>query len=118
VEAKLGDKYSSIRDATYGLVFFATPHQGGNYTGLGDIAAKIVRGILRNPSNTFMESLKKDRLYSDELIQNFRHQLENYYVLSFSETLPFKKVGLVSTMAGLMIIIADFDRSLIRNPLF
>ena len=69
VEAKLDDSYKSIREATYGIAFFGTPHQGGNFAKLGDIAASITRGVLRNPSNTFMEALKKDSLFSDTLVR-------------------------------------------------
>ncbi|SLM39419.1 WD40/YVTN repeat-like-containing domain, partial [Lasallia pustulata] len=95
VEAKLDDSYKSIREATYGIAFFGTPHQGGNFTKLGDIAASIIRGVLRNPSSTFMEALKKDSLFSDALVEDFRHQLEDYHVLSFFETLPMGRLGLI-----------------------
>lgn len=97
VEAKLDDSYKSIREATYGIAFFGTPHQGGNFAKLGDIAASIVRCVLRSPSNTFMETLKKDSLFSDTIAGDFRHQLEDYHVLSFFETLPMGKMGLVRT---------------------
>lgn len=97
VEAKLDDSYKSLRDATYGIAFFGTPHQGGNSAKLGAIAASIARGVLQNPSNTFMKALKKDSLFSDSLVRDFRHQLEDYYVLSFVETLPKGKLGLVRT---------------------
>ncbi|KAA6414866.1 MAG: hypothetical protein FRX48_01616 [Lasallia pustulata] len=95
VEAKLDDSYKSIREATYGIAFFGTPHQGGNFAKLGDIAASIIRGVLRNPSSTFMEALKKDSLFSDTLVGDFRHQLEDYHVLSFFETLPMGRLGLI-----------------------
>jgi hypothetical protein len=52
-------------------------------------------GVIQNPKNTFMEALKKDSLFSDTLMDDFRHQLEDYYVLSFFETLPMGKFGLV-----------------------
>jgi hypothetical protein len=42
-----------------------------------------------------MEALKKDSLFSDTLVDHFRHQLEDYYVLSFYETLPLGRLGLV-----------------------
>lgn len=48
VEAKLNEKYTTIRQTTYGIAFFGTPHQGGNFARLGDIAASIVRGVLQN----------------------------------------------------------------------
>ena len=46
VEAKLDNSYKSIWEAIYGIAFFGTPHQRGNFTKLGDIAAAIIRGIL------------------------------------------------------------------------
>ena len=102
VEAELDDSYKSIREATYGIAFFGTPHQGGNFAKLGDIAASITRVVLRNPSNTFMKALKKDSLFSDSLARDFRHLLEDYYVLSFFETLPTGRLGLVRTEAYIL----------------
>lgn len=79
----------------YGIVFFGTPHRGGNGASLGSIAASIARFCLRNVDNSFLESLKKDGLFANELINDFQGQLENYYVLSFYETLPFGALGVV-----------------------
>ncbi|RDW58022.1 hypothetical protein BP6252_13433 [Coleophoma cylindrospora] len=95
VTAKLDDTYQAIRLATYGIVFFATPHQGGNHANLGDIAAKIAKRCLRNEDNSFMEALKKDSLFGEELIKSFRYQIEDFYVLSFVETRPYRKLGLI-----------------------
>ncbi|RDW91132.1 hypothetical protein BP5796_02297 [Coleophoma crateriformis] len=95
VTAKLDDTYEAIRLATYGIVFFATPHQGGKHANLGDIAAKIAKRCLRNEDNSFMEALKKDSLFGEELVNNFRHQIEDFYVLSFVETRPYRKLGLI-----------------------
>ncbi|KAI0427227.1 hypothetical protein F5Y09DRAFT_350585 [Xylaria sp. FL1042] len=61
-------------------MFFGTPHQGGNHVALGNIAVSIARVTLHNPTNTFLEALKKDSLFADELVQDFRQQLEDYYV--------------------------------------
>jgi hypothetical protein len=96
VESKLDDKYASIRIATHGLIFFATPHQGGEYAKLGDIAAKIVRKVCQNPTNSFMEALKKDSLFADSNSKDFRNLLEDYYVLSFFETRSLGSMGLLS----------------------
>lgn len=96
MQSKLDNNYEPIRAATYGIAFFGTPHRGGNFSALGDIASTIVRGVLRNPNNTFMEALKSDSLFAESIVEDFRHQLEDYYVLSFYETLPFKNLGLVS----------------------
>ncbi|KAF4626531.1 hypothetical protein G7Y89_g11628 [Cudoniella acicularis] len=95
IESKLGNKFDSIREATYGMVFFATPHRGGEFVRLGSIAAKIVRAIYPNPTNTFMEALEKDSLFADNLTHDFRNMLEDYYVLSFYETQRLEPFGII-----------------------
>ncbi|MCJ1396455.1 hypothetical protein MMC18_009345 [Xylographa bjoerkii] len=95
VEAKLDDTYTSIRNATYGIAFFGTPHKGSNFAKLGNLAVSIIKSLLRQPSNSFMQALIKDSLFSNNLADDFRHCLEDYYVLSFFETLPTKMVGII-----------------------
>ena len=97
VEAKFDDSYKSLREVIYGIAFFGTPHHGGNFAKLGNIAAFIPKGILRNPSNSFTEALKKDLLFFNTFIEDFRHQLKDYYILSFFETIPIGKLSLVRT---------------------
>ena len=96
VHAKLDKTYISIGRATYGIAFFGTPHRGGEFVKLGDIAATIARALLRNPRNTFLEALRADSLFADDLVQDFRQQLEDYHLLSIYETRPMGKLGLVS----------------------
>lgn len=95
VEASLNAnlKYQQIRDATYGLVFFATPHHGSDYATLGEVAATIARAVLRQPKNSFLESLKNHSLFSDSLKKHFRHHLEDFKIISFYETLPMNKMA-------------------------
>lgn len=63
---------------------------------MGDIFAKVARATLRNPGNTFLDALKKGDLYASELTANFQQLQEKYKYLNFYETLPLKKIGLVS----------------------
>lgn len=92
----MGEKYGSICTATYGIAFFGTPHRGSSWAGIGDIFAKVARAILRNPSNTFLNALKKGDLYASELAANFQQLQESYKYLNVYETVPLKKIGLVS----------------------
>jgi protein SERAC1 len=89
--------------ATYGIVFFATPHRGGNHAKFGDIAASVARAVLQYPDNTFIEALKKDSLFADSIIEDFKHQLENFFILNFFETLPYKNMGLVGYLCNFSI---------------
>ncbi|KAK3933802.1 hypothetical protein QBC46DRAFT_401200 [Diplogelasinospora grovesii] len=95
VDAAINVRFQDIRKATYGIVFFGTPHQGGNLIKLGSVASKIVRAVLRQPSNSFLAALERDSLFADDLTRDFRHQLEDYHILSFYESLPYGKLGVI-----------------------
>jgi hypothetical protein len=45
-----------------------------------------------------MKALKADSLFSENIINDFRHQLEDLQVLSFFETRPLMGLHLVSTV--------------------
>lgn len=95
VEGTLDPAYGSIVKSTRLLVFFATPHLGGNYSGIGDIAAKIVRTGLGTPSNDLLDGLKAG---SRDVIRRFeqaRHLPANCLVISFYETENYGRFGLV-----------------------
>lgn len=96
VQAKLGDVYISIFTATFGIVFFGTPHRGSPLARIGDVFAKVTRAVLNTSSNTFMNALKKDDIYATELSSNFQQIQEQYQYLNFYETLPLKGFNLVS----------------------
>ncbi len=95
VHARLDNVYEAIRKAARGIAFFGTPHRGGNHANIGSILSNVVRGTLRNPKNSFMDALKANSVFTDDVSRDFRHQLEDYKILSVYETLPFKKLGLI-----------------------
>lgn len=93
--ATLDVTYKSMVEAACLLVFFATPHQGGNYANLGNIVAKIVRTGMSKPKNDLLEALKAN---SDQAMQRFeqaRHLPERCLVVNFYEGDPYGKIGLV-----------------------
>ncbi len=76
----------------------------------------MARAVLQNPDNTFMEALKKDSLFADNIIEDFKHQLENFFIVNFFETLPYKNMGLVGYLYILVFVLStNFVRSLTRN---
>ncbi|KAL3459246.1 hypothetical protein BJX64DRAFT_265080 [Aspergillus heterothallicus] len=95
VQAKLGTLYDSIRIATYGIAFFGTPHRGSYLANMGETVAKTVRAFLRTPSNTFINALKENDLYANELSANFQQLLEDYQYINFYETLPLRSLGII-----------------------
>ncbi|KAL2829596.1 hypothetical protein BJY01DRAFT_254948 [Aspergillus pseudoustus] len=95
VQAKLGAIYDSIRIATYGIAFFGTPHRGSHLAKMGETVAKAVRAFLRTPNNTFINALKENDLYANELSANFQQLLEDYQYINFYETLPLRSLGII-----------------------
>ena len=97
VLGRLSDQYAPIRKATHGLVFFGTPHRGGKHAALGEFAARIARGVLRNPGNDYLNALKDNSFFAAALRDDFQQQQEDFSVLTFYETLPMPGIGMVRT---------------------
>jgi hypothetical protein len=88
VIAKNNDNFKEIRKATSSLVFFAVPHQGGHGTTLGTIARNIVTVLHGEERNDLLRSLQANSLFQENQAGIFRHQLEDYQILSVVEDLP------------------------------
>lgn len=56
--------YGSIPRSTRGLVFFGTPHHGGNGVGAGKIAANALKLFTGSPKNDIFQHLEKDSVFS------------------------------------------------------
>ena len=96
VLGRLNTRYAPISNATYGLVFFGTPHRGGNNAALGEVIASAVRFFLRKPANDYLNILRHNSFLAEGLRKNFKQLQDNFHVLSFFETLPMGKAGMVS----------------------
>lgn len=97
--------YPHVKESTFGVVFFATPHQGGNGVPLAQVVSNMIIRLsgCSTPKNNILSALKPTSLYAEVLTQNFASQLDDYYYLSFFETRPkrlkrsgFRWVNLVS----------------------
>jgi hypothetical protein len=77
---------------SHGLIFFGVPHAGGDKAAvqLGRLASKIAQTILPGVSKDIMDALEDGSMYTDILKEMFRHQLENYFIVSFYER---KEIG-------------------------
>ncbi|KAI0849693.1 hypothetical protein F5Y00DRAFT_48651 [Daldinia vernicosa] len=85
IDAHNNSKYTPIKLATKGLVFFATPHYGGDGTlvTLGDVVCKIAKSLGFWRGESVLETLKRKSIFSDIMQEQWRHQLEQYYIVSF-----------------------------------
>jgi len=97
VNAHNNSRYSAIKESTYGLVFFGTPHRGGNagLVGLGDLSIRIAQGLFRNPPNDMMDALRGGSMFEDVLQENWRHQLTHYKIVSFYEKYKQGSFGII-----------------------
>ncbi|KAI0177521.1 hypothetical protein BJ166DRAFT_25120 [Pestalotiopsis sp. NC0098] len=95
ISAKHSSVYQSIVNSTYGIIFFGTPHKGGNNAKIGDVFAGIVRTLGGKPKNSFMSALKSDSWFANSITNDFRQFLEDFQFLSFYETRPLGLVGMV-----------------------
>ena len=87
-------KYTAIRTATFGLVFFGCPHHGAKGVELGMVAAKVARFVSAGrASNELLVCLKHNSMFTRTMSERFRHQLEDYKVLSFIEGKPTQLGG-------------------------
>jgi hypothetical protein len=95
-----GDYYKNIHDATRGVVFFGTPHRGGQGATLGDHIAKICRVVSGDVRNNIMETLRRDSMLASDINKDFarRARVLDLRVLNFIENLPIARhIGLVSS---------------------
>jgi triacylglycerol esterase/lipase EstA (alpha/beta hydrolase family) len=85
INAHNNPMYASIKDATKGLAFFATPHNGGDQTlvSLGGVASKIATTIGFKKGGDVVETLKKGSIFSEILQDLWRQQLLHYDIVSF-----------------------------------
>lgn len=86
-------RYEEIRKATFGLVFFGTPHQGGNGATHADRIASVLSVITGQTKNTLLKALSKGSFLNEATTDQFRPQLNDYKVLTFYESkkTPLKK---------------------------
>jgi predicted alpha/beta hydrolase len=85
INAHNNPKYASIKNATAGLVFFATPHNGGDWklVSLGNIAAMIATTVGFQKGDNVIEVLKSGSMFSDIMHEHWRHRLLEYNIISF-----------------------------------
>ena len=68
-----------------GLAFFGTPHEGGSRRIViaGKTAANVAIWAGYQKGDNIIETLDKGSMFTDILKDHFRHQFENYRMVSF-----------------------------------
>jgi hypothetical protein len=85
INAHNNKKYMSIKGATRGLAFFATPHNGGDskLVSLGKLTSKIATKAGFQKGDDVLEVLKSGSMFSDLMQEHWRHQPLEYDIVSF-----------------------------------
>ena len=106
-------RFQSIQRATFGLVFFGTPHHGGNIRDFGEFAVNVATTVLNSPKNPLIKTLKSNSQPLADLSEQFRHQQDLYQVVSFYEMKPVNKKGI-----NVVSFMSPFKRKwLLKRPL-
>lgn len=85
-ECKMVSIGTSLNNPSYGIVFFGTPHRGGNLVALGKLVSWTIRHATPGKAkNQLLDALEKDGFFADELREDFRQQLEDYHLISYFE---------------------------------
>ena len=91
VEAQLDeDRYGCIKGTTYSLVFFATPHRGGNRVEFAKLTAALCSALTGQPTNSLLKSLEKESLLEELASIQFGKRMNDYDILTFFETVEMK----------------------------
>ncbi|KAK2749871.1 hypothetical protein FQN57_005287 [Myotisia sp. PD_48] len=93
VEAQVNPTYNPIFAATCHMVFFATPHRGGNYANVVDVAAGLVKAVLQNTSNDLLNALKENSNAATMRFELSRHMFDKILVSSFYEDKLYGPLG-------------------------
>ncbi|KAK6822560.1 ankyrin [Apiospora arundinis] len=93
VEAKLDDSYKKVFESTCLLVFFATPHQGGAYANVGELAVKLFK--IGQLSNDLLKALSKNANDATRRFEQARHLSDECLVISFYEGETLGLAGII-----------------------
>ncbi|KAK5215750.1 hypothetical protein LTR47_009949 [Exophiala xenobiotica] len=89
-QARLESRYQSMKDATLGLIFMGTPHQGSDKAIYGEVLANVAQFISHRPPQRLLTALQTNSEVLLRLTTDFRFQLPDYEVYSFFELRPMK----------------------------
>ncbi|KAF2834612.1 hypothetical protein M501DRAFT_943685, partial [Patellaria atrata CBS 101060] len=92
--AKLNVDYKYIAESTRLLVFFSTPHRGGNYATVGEFVVALFRTASNGPKNDLITLLKRESQGATNLHEMSRHMAGNkLLMISFYEENTTKLFG-------------------------
>ena len=115
IEARLNPRYCCIKASTYGLVFFATPHRGGNRAGVGEFAANVCSALTGGARNSLLEQLQRNSILNELSTDQFSNQSIDYEVLTYIESkltkLKIRKIAVVPQFTKMVCVQSRFGET-------
>ena len=96
----------AIKLSTYGILFFGTPHQGGNYVSWGKLLVNVAP-ICRHTSSDLLEHLEKDSEWLETQLEQYKPISTDFFTIFCFETYPTTLVSGISLMVSPLASIAS-----------
>lgn len=98
LHARLADKnyiehYKAIFTSTYGILFFGTPHQGGNGVEFGQLIQNIASVAIQT-NKGLLDHLEKDSAFLEQLQDEYKFIAHNFDTKFCYETVPMRIFGI------------------------
>ena len=96
----------AIQLSTYGIVFFGTPHQGGNYVPWGKLLVSVA-SVFRHTSSALLEHLEKDSVWLETELEQYKPISADIFTIFCFESYPTPLKAGISGIVSYLQICAD-----------
>ncbi|EFQ96871.1 LipA and NB-ARC domain-containing protein [Nannizzia gypsea CBS 118893] len=104
------EKCNEVKDATYGILFLATPHSGSSLARSGRTISNLIpRMFSFSAGRELVTYLHEGSEVLSDITLDFMHQVSKYKIVSCYETRPIK-------IMGIPILVVTKDSSLLKIP--
>ncbi|KAM5430281.1 hypothetical protein McanCB56680_004946 [Microsporum canis] len=104
------EKCGEVKDATYGIIFLATPHSGSSIARSGGTISRLILGMFSfSAGRDLVTYLHEGSKVLSDITLDFMHEVSKYKIISCYETRPIK-------IMGIPILAVTKDSSLLKIP--
>lgn len=89
----------AIKISTYGILFFGTPHQGGNYVSWGKMLVNVA-SIFRHTNSDLLDHLERDSEWLGTQLEHYKPISADIFTIFCFETYPTPLKAGISVMVS------------------
>ena len=93
LKAFLEPRYHGIKNATIGILFLGTPHQGSSMADYGRVLTNVASWANNRPRARLLRALENNSDALTQLTSDFKNQLSMYQIASFFELKPTRPLS-------------------------